>query len=252
MLRRLAAAWRFLTVIPCPWWADDNEAEALRGSVLYFPAVGLVLGLLSCAVVAALTPLFPAGVTAALVVVLLAGWSGGLHLDGLADSADALLSPGHSREKALAVMKDSRIGSHGAVALIMVLLVKYACLASFEAWELPWVVLAVPVAGRAAMLFPMAYLPYAREKGLGSLFTIPGQVKTAGAACVWTAVLLLAALGVSRALAGFLLWLAMAFLWVWFLRKRLGGATGDTYGAACEFGEMMACFAAALSGKVFL
>ena len=246
MGKRFAAAWRFLTIFPLPLSRPGpDEAEHLRASPGLFPAVGLALGLLMAGLAALLGLFLPRTAVAALMVATLAYPSGALHLDGLADSADGLLSPGRDREKALAVMKDSRIGAHGAVALIIILLLKYACLVALSPDDLPFVMLAVPLAGRASMLFPMALLPYAREKGLGGLFAITDVKSVLAGACVWTGGAMAALWGVGQGLAGLGVWGAATMGWVAFLKRRLGGATGDSYGATCEIAETAVCLAAA-------
>lgn len=234
LLKRFAAAWRFLTVFPFFWAPGDDEGECLKRSAAMFPVVGLILGGVAAAAAWGLGWLFPPLPAAALVTALLALFSVGLHLDGLSDCGDALMTPGRSRDDALAIMKDSRIGSHGALALVLVLLVKFSALPS--APSLVWAAFAVPVGGRAALLFPLALLPYVRKQGLGTLFAA-GKVSLAFGVVVTAAVLFLA-MGMGwRFLPGFAVWLAVGLGWTWFLRKRLGGSTGDGYGAACELGE---------------
>ncbi len=246
MRYRFAAAWRFLTIFPFSWWQGADEGAALRASVPYFPVVGLVLGLGIALVMTIVGMAVPPVVAAALGVIALAAVSGGLHMDGLADSADALLSPGHSREKALDVMKDSRLGAHGAMGLVLVLLLKFACLASLPIHVVPHALLAAAVLGRAGMIFPMALLPYAREKGLGGIFQLGSTSRSIAIACVWAAVFALVSAGFSG-IYTFALWLVVTLAWVRFLRKRLNGATGDSYGAACELCETAALLGTAVA-----
>lgn len=241
MGRRFAAAWRFLTVFPAWPGPDGNEGEHLRRSAPLFPVVGLILGLFGGGLTILLGRILPGPVTAALAVAYLALVSGGLHLDGLADSADGLLSPGRDRDKALAVMRDSRIGSHGAFALVMILLVKYAALSTLPPYAMAFAIAVAPIAGRAAMLFPMTLLPYARESGLGGLFKLERSRFILAGACVWVAGVMAVFWGVVAALPGIAVWLGVVVGWVLFLRKRLGGGTGDTYGAVCELAEATVC-----------
>lgn len=247
MLKRFAAAWRFLTIFPLPWQPDADEATPLRDSPGMFPVVGLAVGGIAGLVMWLLGGFFPPVVLAALAVAALAYPSGALHLDGLADSADALSSPGRDREKALEIMKDSRVGAHGAVALAVVLLVKFACLSTLPVSGLVVSVIVIPLAGRAAMMFPMVLLPYARKQGLGGLFVIEDKRTALAMACAWTGIAMFLAWGLRGAFAGMVLWLAVSVTWVRFLRRRLGGATGDSYGAMCELAETAACLAAAMA-----
>lgn len=232
MIKRFAAAWRFLTVFPFFWAPGDDEGECLKRSAVMFPLVGLVLGGLAAAAAWGFGWLFPSLPAAALVTAVLALFSVGLHLDGLSDCGDALMTPGRSRDDALAIMKDSRIGSHGALALVLVLLIKFSALAS--APNLIWAAFVVPVGGRAALLFPLALLPYVRKQGLGTLFAA-GKASLAIGIVIAAAALFLA-MG-WRFWPGLVVWLAVGLGWTWFLRRRLGGSTGDGYGAACELGE---------------
>ncbi len=243
---KFAAAWRFLTILPFPWWRGQDEGADLRASIAYFPAIGLAAGIAIGLFGALLACVFPPSVTAALGLALLAAVSGGLHLDGFADSADGLFSPGRSRERALEVMRDSRVGAHGAMGLVFLLLVKYACLASLPPVAMPCALLAAPIAGRAAMLFPMVLLPYARESGLGKIFDTGGATRVIAIAVIWATGAMLPSLG-TAILYGLPIWLAVTLLWTRFLRQRLGGATGDTYGAACELGETALLLAVAIT-----
>jgi adenosylcobinamide-GDP ribazoletransferase len=246
MIKAFAAAWRFLTAFPFLWPAGDDEGECLRRAPAMFPLVGLVLGIMAAGLSAAFIHIFPPVVAAALVVAALSLFSLGLHMDGLADCADALMSPGRSRERILEVMKDSRIGAHGAFVLALSLLIKFAAFASLDPDMLPGAACAAPIAGRAAMLFPMVLLPYARPEGLGKAFGMDHPRRALLFAILITCVCLAAALGVGRGVAAILLWLAVGLAWTWFLRRRLGGATGDCYGAACEFAEITTALAASL------
>lgn len=219
--------------------------EYLKRSPPLFPAVGMALGLIACVFGLFFSAVFPALPAAALATALLAAFSGGLHLDGLADSADALFSATHDREKALSIMKDSRIGAHGAMALSLTLTVKFACLASLPPWVLPFVLFAVPVAGRAAMLFPMLLLPYVRPGGLGALFVVRDVKTVLTQAGIWIFAASAVACGLFGAFVCIGFCLGAALAWSRYAKKRLGGATGDIYGAACEIAETAFCLAAA-------
>lgn len=244
MIKTFAAAWRFLTAFPFLWPPGDDEGECLRRAPAAFPFVGLVLGIMAAGLAWLLLRMFPVAPSAALVVAALALFSMGLHMDGLTDCADALMSPGRSREKALEVMKDSRIGAHGALALVLLLLVKFAALASLAPDTLPWAALAMPVAGRTAMLFPMTLLPYVRPEGLGKAFGIERPRRTLAFGILFAACCLGATFGLKTGVAALALWVAVAMGWNWCLRRRLGGATGDCYGASCELAEAAVALAA--------
>jgi adenosylcobinamide-GDP ribazoletransferase len=244
----MLAAVRFLTILPIPgrWGAGVDE---LAGSVPWFPLVGLALGAVAAGAgwvtaAAAVPPL----VAAAGLVVLLAAFSGCLHLDGLSDTADGLLSS-RPREAMLEIMKDSRTGAMGVAAIVGVALVKFAALASLALRVSPdatevWLaaVFLMPLAGRSALVVHMAILPCVRADGLAAVFY--RRRAPCGAwsrlAAVWAAAVLAAAawalLG-GRGLVVWIAWLAAALLLAGYVYRKLGGATGDTLGAACELLE---------------
>ncbi len=236
-MRSFLAAIRFLTVLPVAGTLGTRE-EDLRGSVPFFPLVGLLLGaaagLLAWAMAAVTVP--PMLAAAVLIVILLA-FSGGLHMDGLSDSADGMLSS-RPRERILEIMKDSHIGAMGVIAIVCVLLVKFSALASLPASNLWAAAALMPLAGRCAIVTQMALLPYAREQGLGKVFCHGRAILPA----IWAlAVLTVAAwalfawqgLVIAAICAG-----VSAVLAAYFYRK-IGGATGDTFGAVCELVELV-------------
>ncbi|MDQ2585802.1 adenosylcobinamide-GDP ribazoletransferase [Saccharothrix yanglingensis] len=219
---RLALSW--LTVLPVR--VGGVDARAARRAIACAPLVGVLLG----AVVVALLRLpLPPLLGGFLVVGFLALATRGMHLDGLADTADGLGCYGPP-ERALAVMKDGGAGPFAVVALVVVL---GAQAAAFPVVPWPAVVLAL-VAGRAA--FPLCCLrgvPAARPEGLGAL--VAGSQPAWVAALWWTA---LAAAGFLvdpwRGPAAVLLAAGLVLLLVAHTRERFGGITGDVLGAACE------------------
>ncbi len=236
-MRGLATALRFLTVLPLPGRLGAS-AEELAGSVFWFPVVGVLIGLGSGGLAWVAFRFAPPAVAAVVVVIALAAVSKGLHLDGLADAADGLLSS-RSRERMLEIMKDSHVGVMGVLALLAVLGLKVTALASLGA-EWAWVAaLLMPVAGRGAMTMLMGTLPYARpEGGLGALFALGKDPVVAG----WALVVLLGVGLVAGREMGLMaggLTAGVAAVFGWHVRRVLGGMTGDTLGAVCELGEVV-------------
>lgn len=226
------SAIAFLTVIPV---GDASGDAGERLGRAYFPAVGALLGfaagIVLLVVSAFITPLV--GAAAALAVLALV--TGGLHLDGLADTADGLFG-GRDREQRLEIMRDPRVGSFGAIALVLVLLMDVGALASITPAR---AFLSLVVAGalsRWAMLWLVALLPYARPQGLG--------IAAAGGHRVFDLVLgsVLAALACvldwRNAVIGVLLVAIVATGVAAFAKKRIGGATGDVYGATVEICQL--------------
>ncbi len=238
MIRAFALALQLLTRLPVPSSSRPPQPEELGLSVLFFPVVGLLVGALLAGLHAALWLVDP-GVLAALVLAAWVLLTGGLHLDGLADTADAWIGGRGDRDRTLAIMKDPRSGPIAIVAIVLVLLAKFAALQALLAGDARVLLLLVPVLGRAVILLLLITTPYIRPDGLGapyanhlprlscSLLVLLIAVATV-AFLEWQGGVLLAALGV-----GFIGWRHG-------LMARLGGMTGDTLGAACELAETIA------------
>jgi adenosylcobinamide-GDP ribazoletransferase len=199
--------------------------------------VGAALGAILWGAARALTGHLAPGVLAVALVSLHALLSGGLHLDGLADTLDAWGGGRGQRARMLEIMRDSRIGAHGAAALALLLAGKIAALAALLARGTLWPLLAGPAVARWAVVPLIMLFPYARPGGLGS----PFQERRRGIDLL-AATLLVAALpywfGAGALRAGALA-LAAALLLALALSRRLGGLTGDVYGAAVEIAELV-------------
>ncbi|GAB4344756.1 MAG: adenosylcobinamide-GDP ribazoletransferase [Candidatus Abyssubacteria bacterium] len=236
------AALRFLTILPLP--EVESDGRDLSRSAMYFPLVGLLLGLAVAAfdhfIVARIFPPLPAS---GIIVVALVAVSGGLHMDGLADAADGLLSS-RPRERALEIMRDSRTGAMGVVAVVCVIGLKFASLASVPPSARWTLVLMMPLAGRCALTILMALQPYARAEGLATVF----RTERPAVAVMWAVFLLLTIGWISGGQTGFiasLVALSGTLLFARYTTFRLGGHTGDTLGAGCEIVEMLVALSAA-------
>jgi adenosylcobinamide-GDP ribazoletransferase len=228
-------ALQFLSSLPIRLSGMPPPAELGR-SLLFYPAVGLLFGLLltgmSC-LLEGTSPLLHAALLLSIWVML----SGGLHLDGLADSADAWLGGFGDRERTLSIMKDPRSGPIAVVTLVLVLLVKFtAILALLEAGS-PMGLLLAPMLARTAMLGLFLGTPYVRAGGLGQ--ALADHLPRSAA----RRVLAISALGcVVLAGGNGLLAVLVAggcFFWLRHLMlRRLGGTTGDTAGAMLELLEV--------------
>lgn len=244
MIRAFLLALGFLTVFPVPPLAALPPADWGR-SVPFFPVIGAMLGLLLLGLWVPLRHADPVLVASMLLTVWVAA-TGGLHLDGLADCADAWIGGRGDRERTLALMKDPRSGPLAIVVVTLVLLLKFAALQVLLAQQIWPALLWAPVLGRAALLFFLLTLPYVRPTGLGAAFVqhLPRQ------SCRWVLAGLAAALPVLLDRPGLLLLPVLGGFW-WVLhrqfRQRLGGGTGDTLGAACELTETLTLLAWAVS-----
>jgi adenosylcobinamide-GDP ribazoletransferase len=234
-LRAVAGAVSFLTRVPVGRVVEVGAADVARAVVL-FPLVGAGVGVLSGGVAVALEPQVPSVVAAALAVAVATVVTGAMHLDALADTADALGAT--TRTRALEIMRDSRIGTYGAAALVLDLFVKVACLAALlEGGHALAGLVAAGALSRAASPPLAAVLAYPRvEGGPGSVLS--GRTSPVAAAAA-------AALATGLALAvwwegGY--WLvaaasSVALAAALFFRRWLGGATGDCLGATTEVCE---------------
>jgi adenosylcobinamide-GDP ribazoletransferase len=221
-------AVEFLSIIR---WRHDAKVDgpSLGASLAWFPVVGLVIGSCLAALAWAAARVLPPAVVPAVVLTGMAIVTGALHLDGLADSADGVFG-GHTPAQRLAIMRDSRIGTFGVVAVVLALLLMYAALLSLHGWALFGSLLAVPALGRLAMVIAVAASPYARPEGLGRLYRAYLQrrsVITALLSALAIALLVFGVAGLALVLATVLAASAGAA----FAARRLGGLTGDVYGA---------------------
>lgn len=238
-MRGWFAAIGFLTRIPLPARVF-NGASSPSAQLAWYPAVGLLIGgLLWCLgwLLSGASALLAAG----LLLVAWVALTGALHLDGLADSADAWVGGLGDRERTLAIMKDPRSGPIGVTAIVLVLLLKFAALASVpQPSAMLWV---APLLGRAVLTVAFMTTPYVRSGGLGS-----GLVGESRAVCV-VALLLAALVALFAGWHGLraIIVAALVFAWWrWTCMRRLGGMTGDTCGALTEFTEAALLVALAL------
>jgi adenosylcobinamide-GDP ribazoletransferase len=242
-LKSCVAAFRFLTIIPVPT-SFGTAVEDLDDAAVFFPVVGLLLGTVAWGGAWFFWRFLPPYVAAVALTILLLSFSGALHLDGLADTADGFFSS-RQRERMLEIMRDSRIGVMGVVALWIILTLKVFSLASLQGAEAPKAAFLMVLAGRCALVVMMAVLPYARpEGGLGTRLyshttawtALPGMV-----IYFLSSFLLYGVAGL--VLAGLVMMTLLLFCF--FCYRRIGGATGDTLGAACEISELSTVFFAA-------
>lgn len=244
------AAIQFLTRIPVPIEVPFTNA-VLKRSTLFFPVAGLLVGIATWGGGWLLLQILPVMPAAALTLLIMLVMTGGLHLDGLMDTADGILSH-RSRERMLEIMKDSRVGAMGVIACVVILLLQWSVIAAcMEQGEWNMLVVLPFICSRLMMVWAIASQPYARaESGLGSLFHGLGK-KDVAYAVVMTVALSVLLLMAQYALEGYLLsdilWrsaglsigslliaYAGAYLFTRMIVRKLGGLTGDTYGAICE------------------
>src|SRR5262245_25893585 len=233
-MRAVVAAFAFLTRLPV--WRGPIRDVDLGRSVAFFPLVGLVLGFALTGVAAGLGGTVSPWLVAVLLAAVLAALTGGLHLDGFADVFDALGGGRGDRARMLEIMRDSRIGALGAAALNLLLIGKVAALAQAAERRDLLALLAFPTVARWLAALLLVLFPYVRAEGLGRAFSgEAGRVQVAAASGIAVVVvgvlgpgLILPAAGTAAIVLGFAFW----------MHRRLGGLTGDVYGAAIELGEV--------------
>lgn len=240
--REFVAAVQFLSVIPVPgserlFRTSTTAPQYITGSG-YFPLVGLLIGVCTCILPQAFGQVLPPLALAALITVALVVLTGGLHFDGLMDSCDGLLVRA-DRDRQLEIMRDSRVGSFGVLGGACVLLLKFSLLASLSLPLLFPALLIGPTVARWAMILAVRIFPLARATGLGVNFR--GTVTVLRLALAGF-VALLVAVGFGQ-LVGLLIWLGatlMAIVIGGWATQKLGGLTGDVYGAIAEICEVTA------------
>ena len=243
-------ALQFLTTIPVTLKAIPDDKDMGR-SLLYYPLVGLLIGGILAAFAAGISSISSPVVAPLVAALTLALWvllTGGLHLDGLADSVDALIGGFDDRQKTLKIMKDPTSGPMGVTSLVLVLLVKFTALwLAFSTQN--WLgILIAPILGRTALITLFLTTPYVRTGGLGALICkhMPKQTSL---------FVMVLALAVTAAIAGInVVWILLACAGLFVALRglflsRLGGTTGDSAGALVELTEMLTLVVMVFAGR---
>ena len=248
-MKKLILASQFLTIVPVKDMGEVSPEE-MGSTTSVFPVIGFGEGVMLAFFTSVFMEVFPAELTSALLVLILVIMNGGLHLDGLSDTFDALASGG-DREKKLLIMKDSTIGPMGVISIVMVLLLKYTLLSALFFYAPPpayfATVASIPILSRWAMVTAAFHGRSARNDGLGQLFiehTGIRQFAIASAAAVLLTGLVCSII-MQFPLYIFYLMFAMpvlygfSFLSVFFFNRIFGGMTGDSFGALNEIAFLM-------------
>ena len=256
-MRSVNLAIQFLTVIPVRIKGNVSDADIAR-SAAFFPVAGALQGLILLISAVALSRILPPDITGGFIVAIAIVTNGGFHLDGLADTFDALAvkssgDPATDTEKRLAVMKDSSTGAIGVVAVVTLILLKFVLVKNIlsfpESLTAFLVLFLMPVFSKWIMVPAMYHGLPARNDGLGKLLIGKRSPERVIISTVLTTLLFGVALGTQLAKyyglkgvlffslipAGYLL----ALISISFFKKRFGGITGDTLGALSELSEIM-------------
>jgi len=235
-MRLFILTLQFLTRIPINVDLKASEEDFAKG-VVYFPVVGLIIGAIDLAVLAAASYVLGGIFPVICCILASTAITGGLHIDGLADTCDGIFSS-RTRDRMLEIMRDSRIGTNGAIAIVFDYLLKLSLLAMLSGKGLYLAVLLSPVAAKTLVVLLMKTSVYARSgPGLGGLY-LEKQTwgATVGAAVIGLLIIsLVSGIWGIAALAGCAV---ICFLYRSFIYSKLQGMTGDTLGAANELLEI--------------
>lgn len=235
-MRLLLIAFQFLTIIPLPF-AVRCDKEDLGRSTAFFPVIGLGIGGVLVAVNWLISSWLVRPLCDALLITVVTLITGALHLDGLADVCDGLAARG-SRERFLAIMKDSQVGAIGAVGLVLGLLLKWQALVAVP-MELKWqALLLFPALARFGQVLTLTGARHARQDGLGAAFVAGSGKMTLMLAFITAAAAGYCLLG----LKGIVALTAVCILTILgrlFFQRKLGGLTGDTIGCLSEVNEIL-------------
>jgi len=242
-IRGLRAAVTFLTRIPWPSPADEPyDAADLAAGTIWFPVVGLLVGAIGALVLWSALALWTPLIAVVLAVGATVLATGAFHEDALADAADGF-GGGWTRDQVLTIMKDSRVGSYGVIAVVLVVAARIAALdalADRDRWEAVRALLAAHTVARWSSLPLIARYPYVRE-GAGTGKPVAGQV-TGRRLLIGTG-LAVAILAVTVGMRSIGVWLAAMLVTAaagWYAARRIGGITGDALGAANQCVELAA------------
>jgi len=235
-MKEFLIALQFLTIIPVGSKSAIDKSK-LSLAVVYFPIVGLFLGLILAAGNKLLSFIPMEGLLAnTILVILLIVLTGGLHLDGLADTFDAFLSR-KDKSEMLRIMRDSHIGAMGVLSLICIILLKLSLLCCLTPGDINVSLILMCLLGRYSLVLAIFLFPYAREEGKAKVFIEGKNWKSFSLA---TVISLLCALILSglTGLIVFMLVALFAAIAGKFITKQIGGMTGDTLGAINELSEV--------------
>ncbi|MCX5710970.1 MAG: adenosylcobinamide-GDP ribazoletransferase [Candidatus Omnitrophica bacterium] len=232
-MKRFLIALQFLTTLPFNIKRRIEEKDFGR-SLAYFPIVGLLLGIF-LAGVAYISALLPPLVIS---ILILATWTlitGGIHLDGFADTCDGFYGS-KPKEEILKIMRDPRIGVMGAVGVTLLLLFKFAVLSSIQSQDLGKVLIMTVVFARWSQTLACSTSKYARDEGKARYFIEYSKKADMFIGALFTLIINWFLMG-TKGVILFILLLTVTFLFIRYVQRKIGGMTGDTIGATNEIAE---------------
>lgn len=235
--RRFVLAVTFLTRLPLPVTGEITGTD-LRMSMGWYPGIGTLLGLLGWGIYAGGSELLTQTPAAVLTIIVLEMCTGALHLDGMMDTCDGMGS-GAPRERALEIMKDSRVGAMGVFGAIATILLKVSALSAFTSVQAVIPMLIGWSAARAIPALDVVLFRYARTTGTGGMFNTE-RTPWGAVISLFTALALAWYIGNWGGLALAVICIGMTLMVQVFIARRLQGLTGDVYGMGIELAEVLA------------
>ena len=246
-MKSLILMIQFMTRYPIPVTIEFTAERFVQG-MKWMPLVGLLAALPATIAFLVVDRFLGAELATIAAVIVLILITGGLHLDGIADTADGLFCY-RSRERMLEIMRDSTLGANGVIAIVLTVFLKYLLLHNIPTSGAALAVLVTPVLGRMALVWHSAVARYAREeRGIGDYVNQTGLAQAAAATCVSLGIVagVLILWGLEPRLVAMVVvilhvpTILLAVLFAFYLKRRLGGITGDTIGATVELAEINA------------
>lgn len=247
-MKRFLIALQFLTILPFDIKRKIEEEDFGR-SLVYFPVVGLLLGLFLAGVAFISGPI---SLLAKSILILMV-WitiTGGIHLDGYADTCDSFYGR-RPKEEILKIMRDSRIGTMGATGIVMLVLFKFAMLSSIESGALWKILIMTAVFARWSQALACSTSKYARDEGKAGYFIKYAKTTDMFIGALFTLTINWFLMGI-KGIILFALLLAAIFLFIQYVKRKIGGMTGDTIGATNEIAEAAALLFGLILSRIFI
>ena len=244
-MNRFIGLLQFMTRIPIK--ADIGFDEEFHKSIVYFPLVGFVIGLISFVIGRLANIIFDSFLTSILIVASEVILTGGLHIDGLGDTFDAIYS-NRDKERMLEIMKDSRLGTNSLLAILFLILIKIGLLNSMISNNLMCLVIFMPMVSRLAVIVMLYKTVTPREKGMGNIFIGKATLSMFVVAILYTVIILTSlakfvfmstTINMIKLLLSIVVVMLFNELFKRRIYKKIDGVTGDILGCTIELGELI-------------
>ncbi|MDP3013664.1 MAG: adenosylcobinamide-GDP ribazoletransferase [Candidatus Subteraquimicrobiales bacterium] len=246
-MKSIIAAFQFLSSIPIKT-KGEVKPDVLGKSVAFFPLVGLVFGGVLVVSDWLFSYIIPKIVVDVFLLIILISLDGGMHLDGFMDTCDGFFGGRGDKERILKIMKDSNVGAHGVTCAVCLLLLKFALLYSLSGTLRFFALATMPLLARWSVTLAAVFFPYARDEGPGKVFSLYSGVKEF---IVSTIVCLLVVFWWKYSFLSFLGVLLFTLIFSKNMSSRIGGLTGDIYGALVEINEVIVLMLFLIGGRLW-